>query len=445
MTSFPRDFLWGTATASYQVEGGFQEEGRGLSIWDTFCRTEGKVVHGHTGDVASDQFHRYREDAKLMQDIGVQAYRFSIAWPRIFPKGDGVRNPLGFDYYHRLVDALLEHQIKPVVTLYHWDLPQELEDAGGWPVRDTALRFADLAEECFKELGNKADMWITINEPFCAAYLGYLIGIHAPGRSNRADAIRAAHHLNLAHGLALQRFRAGGYSGQIGTTLNLSTPRPATLRDEDILAADRAIDGSSRMFIDPLFGKGYPERFLNAYPDAAIPYEDDDMELISQKIDFLGLNYYQEHAVAFDSQSPEQFTYVPTSYPETDMGWDIIPAGLYRQLKWTHDQYGDIDLYVTENGCAAPDALSQDGTRCHDEMRVEYLRGHFGACLSAIKAGVPLKGYFLWSFIDNFEWAFGYTKRFGVVYCDYQDGRRIPKDSYYYYREVIAGYEVFDV
>lgn len=441
--SFPKDFIWGTATASYQVEGAYDEDGRGRSIWDTFCRTPGKVAHGHTGDTACDQYHRYQEDVRLMHELGISSYRFSIAWPRIFPDGSGTQNPVGFDYYSRLVDSLLEAGIRPVPTLYHWDLPQKLEDAGGWPIRDTAERFAEYVEKCFRALGDRVDMWITLNEPLCSAYLGYLMGIHAPGIEDRAAAYRAVHHLNLAHGLALKAFRQGGFDGRIGTTLNLSLPRPATSREEDIIAADRAADGPTRMFLDPLYGRGYPQRHLDAYPEIELPILTGDMELISEPIDFLGINYYTERPVRFDYDAPEQFTQVPTYHPKTHMDWDIVPAGLFRLLTWVHENYDGPDLYVTENGCAYPDVLTEDGRRCHDPDRIEYLRGHLGACASAIAKGVNLKGYYLWSFIDNFEWAFGYTRRFGIVFCDYQDCRRIPKDSYYYYREVIAGHESF--
>ncbi len=292
--TFPKDFLWGTATASYQVEGAAQEDNRGASIWDTFSRKPGAVLHGHTGDMGSDQYHRYEEDTALMAQLGIASYRFSLSWSRIYPDGHGDLNIKGFDYYHRLVDSLLTRGIEPAVTLYHWDLPQVLEDRGGWPERDTAMRYVDYAETCFREFGDKVSMWITLNEPYCAAYLGYQRGVHAPGREDFPDAIRAVHHLNLAHGLAVEAFRGGGHKGQIGITLNLETPRPATSRDEDILAADRAADQGTRMFMEPLFGGEYPERFLSAYPGLHIPAESGDMAHISAPIDFLGLNYYTE-------------------------------------------------------------------------------------------------------------------------------------------------------
>ena len=442
--SFGSNFLWGTATASFQVEGAAGEDGRSPSIWDTFCRTPGKVLHGHTGDRSSDQYHRYKEDVALMRDLGVGSYRFSIAWPRLFPEktGGGARpNAKGIDYYNRLIDELLRNEIKPVVTIYHWDLPQYLEDKGGWPARDTALRYVDYAKSCFDAFGDRVDTFITLNEPWCSAFLGYLEGVHAPGIKDRPAAYRALHHLMLGHGLAVEAYRATGKRGQIGITLNISTPRPATRRAEDVLAADRACDRDARMFLDPLFGRGYPSRHLSANPDVKMPVEGDDLSKIAAKIDFLGLNYYQESAMSHDDSRPEKFRAAATGYPKTDMGWDVVPGGLTRQLLWAKKEYPAIPLYVTENGCAAPDTLTRDGLRCHDPERVSYLREHFRACRKAIAQGVDLRGYFLWSFIDNFEWAWGYEKRFGIVYCDYTDGRRIPKDSYYYYRETIAGYE----
>ena len=499
-TRFPSDFLWGVATASYQIEGAVGEGGRGESIWDRFSHTPGKVTGGHTGDVATDHFHRYAEDIALMRELGVGAYRFSIAWPRVFPDGGAAAgtpgagsrrrssgpaaplapNQAGLDFYHRLIDAQLEARIEPVVTLYHWDLPQALEDAGGWPNRDTAYRFADYASTCFSAFGDRVRRWITLNEPWCSSILGYLEGVHAPGRQDRPAAYRAIHHLLLAHGLAVERFRGGSGRGgdtitppgprlsppapespdrvpTIGITLNLSTPRPATQRPEDVLAADRAADRDSRMFLDPLLGRGYPERHLSAFPEVSMPVEPGDLELIGAPLDFLGLNYYTEPVVAFDASAPEKFAAVPDYQPRTAMDWPIVPEGLYRQLKWVARQAPELPLYITENGAAFEDKLeageeSAGGNeatagaasrpRVPDSARIDYLRNHLAACRRAVNDGVPLLGYYLWSFIDNFEWALGYTKRFGIVYCDYdKEQRRIPKDSFYFYREMIAGHE----
>lgn len=439
---FPDRFVWGTATASYQVEGAVDQDGRGPSIWDTFSRAPGNVVEGHTGDVANDQYNRYPEDIALMKELGVDAYRFSIAWPRIYPEGSGGVNQAGVDHYRKLCDALLAAEIEPVPTLYHWDLPQALEDKGGWPERDTALRFLDYAVTCFDALGDRVKRWITLNEPFCTAILGYHVGVHAPGIKDRRKAYRAIHHLNLAHGLAVQAFRRDNRRGAIGTTLNMQTPRPATRKAEDIEAADRAADLGTRMFLDPVLGNGYPERHLAGYPEVSLPINDGDMAIIAEPIDFLGVNYYWEHAAAHDPDHAEGFRFVPAYQPETEMGWSIVPLGLYRHLKWLDEYTGGLALYVTENGCAMPDAVSAD-RRVHDDGRVDYLRGHFSAAAAAMQEGVNLQGYFVWSFVDNFEWAFGYTRRFGIVYCDYDTLERIPKDSFYYYRDVIAGSESF--
>jgi beta-glucosidase len=438
--SFPEGFLWGTATASYQVEGAAGADGRGRSIWDTFSKTPGCVRHGHSADHGCDQYHRYEEDVALMRELGVGAYRFSTAWPRVVPEGTGAVNQPGIDYYKRLCTTLLEAGITPVATIYHWDLPQPLQDAGGWPERDTAYRLADYAAHCFRELRDLVGMWITLNEPFCASILGYLHGHHAPGEQDRSRAYRAIHHLNLAHGLALQAYRAEGYRRPIGTALNLAAVRPATQHRGDVEAADRAIDQQTRMFLDPLLGKGYPQRHLDTYPEIEMPVKEGDMELIAGPIDFLGLNYYFEQVVAEDDSAPERFREAAQHNPQTDMGWYVVPSGLYRQLHWVSEHTGNLPLYITENGAAYRDQLSPDGERCHDPDRIAYLRDHLEACARARAAGVDLRGYFLWSFIDNFEWAFGYTKRFGIVYCDYIDNRRVPKDSFYFYRDVVAGH-----
>ena len=445
--SFPRDFLWGVAAASYQVEGAAHEDGRGVSIWDTFSRTPGKVLHGHTGDVSVDQYHRYQEDVALMRELGVGSYRFSIAWPRIQPEGRGTFNAKGFDYYKRLIDALHAAGLTATATLYHWDLPQPLEDAGGWPNRDTAYRFAEYSREVFRRLGSSVEMWITLNEPWCSAVLGYHDGEHAPGRHDRSAAWAAGHHLLLGHGLAVDAYRDEMGSGDgvapIGITFNLSTPRPATQRQEDREAADRAADMQTRFFLDPVIGGAYPERHFAAYGDETPPpVHDGDMEVIARPIDFIGLNFYSEPVVAAAPDEPEGFREVPTYHEKTEMGWPVTPQGFYRHLRWVWDHTaGRYPLYITENGCAMPDELSADGMRCHDPRRIAYLRDHFSAALDAIEDGVDLRGYFVWSLIDNFEWAYGYTKRFGIVYADYINQRRVPKDSFYYLREVISGSE----
>ncbi len=437
--AFPPQFLWGVATASYQVEGAVDAEGRGKSIWDTFSHTPGKVTHGHTGDVSCDQFHRYAEDVELMKELGVGAYRFSIAWPRVFPEGSGQRNPQGFDYYHRLIDALLEADIKPCPTLYHWDLPQALEDAGGWPERETARHFAEYAQACFEELGDKVEMWITFNEQPCICYGGYGEAWMAPGRRDMAQAFRAVHHTNLAHGLAVQAFRDVGRRGKIGVTHNAIAHLPASRREEDIRAAALADDKQNRMYLGPLYGKGYPQRYLEKR-GLSVPVEDGDMEQIARPTDFLGLNFYFQQVVRADEQSPDGYAGAPMWQERTDFNWPITPQGIRNTMRWLSDEYGAPPIYVTENGCAMPDVLSADGTACRDPRRIDLLKRYIGACAEAIAEGIDLRGYFLWSFIDNFEWLSGYTKRFGIVYCDYVNQRRVPKDSFYWYRDCILGY-----
>jgi len=437
---FPDDFLWGVATASYQVEGAAAEGGRTPSIWDTFSHTPGKTAHGHTGDVACDQYHLYGTDVELMKELGVDAYRFSISWSRIFPNGGTRVNEEGVKYYRNLIGDLRRNGIEPVVTLYHWDLPQEMEDRGGWPARETADSFAEYAVNCFR-LFPEVRRWITLNEPFCSAILGYLDGEHAPGKRDHQRALAAIHHLLLAHGKAVRAFREGGFAGEIGITLNMQTPRPASRDPQDLLAADRAADLPTRMFLHPLLGKGYPSRYLDAYPELKMPILEGDLEVIASGIDFLGLNFYFELAAAFDSRGPEQFRIARQYQEKTEMGWPITPEGLYRHLLSIAGETGDLPLYITENGAAFADSLSADGSRCHDRQRIEFLRAYIGAAKRALAEGVPLRGYFLWSLIDNFEWAHGFGKRFGIIYCDYVNRRRIPKDSYYFYRDLISGME----
>lgn len=447
---FPNDFLWGAATSSYQVEG--RGDGRGESIWDVFCRTPGRVYANHNGDVACDQYHRYQEDVRLMHDIGIQAYRFSIAWPRIQPTGQGAVNQKGIDYYRRLAEELLAHNITPVATLYHWDLPAALQDQGGWTERDIVYRFQEYSEICFKQLSDVVSMWITLNEPWCVAALGYGMGQHAPGHRSVPEMVRAIHHLNMAHGLAVQCARGYG-EPSVGTTLNIGVPRPATRRPEDVAHADRCAD-DARMYLWPLFGRGYPQRYVDHLEQqgAPLPLKAGDMEQIAQPLDFLGFNYYMEFVVAHtppvNTTSAPTHHHAPPSYDPhfqprwedtTDMGWNITPTGFYRHLRWIRDEVGDIPLYITENGCAAPDIPTAD-KRVHDVMRINYLRSHLQQLSRAHADGINVRGYFVWSLLDNFEWGFGYSKRFGIIYCDYTTLERIPKDSYYFYRDCIAGY-----
>ncbi len=441
-TGMPEDFIWGVAASAFQIEGAVKEDGRGLSIWDTFCNTPGKVQAGDRADITCDHYHRYREDIALMKQLGIKAYRMSIAWPRIFPEGTGNLNQKGLDFYNMLIDELCKNDIRPAVTLYHWDLPQTLEDKGGWRNRETAEVFLRFARECFRAFHDRVGMWITFNEPFCSAYLGHYMGSHAPGMVNDIQATcNTIHHINLAHGLTVKEFREGGYKGKIGITHLLTRFRPATKDENDIRTADAATDLNCRVFLDPLYGRGYPEEFLFGTPESSFPVEPGDLDLISQKTDFLGVNYYTEPVVRFDESQPHQFAYAETHYHNTEMDWYIVPAGLFRLLQWVDKNYSPSEMYITENGCALPDRLNEDRTRCHDPQRIAYLREHFKMCRKVITDGIPLKGYFLWSLLDNFEWAYGYSKRFGLVYTDYKTLERIPKDSYYFYREVIAGHE----
>jgi len=460
--TFPENFLWGTATASYQVEGAVSEGGRKPSIWDTFCTVPGKVRDGQSGAVACDQYHRYEEDIAVMKELGIKAYRFSIAWPRIIPDGTGAVNAEGVAFYHRLIDALLQNNIEPVVTLYHWDLPQTLQDRGGWTNRETASVFAEYAAVCFAEFGSKVKRWITLNEPFCSSMLGYYFGVHAPGHTSLDETLQAVHHLNLAHGLAVQAFRSestkrtdssggseqsGGSEssgrsksglGEIGITFNPSYPRAASQSAEDLHAAATAKAWESDIFTHPVFGKGYPSIVTDEL-GCTFPVKDGDMEIIAEPIDFYGVNYYTEQIVTADAAQPQGYRALPMWQPRTEMGWAIVSAGLKRLLHIVNEDAGGLPVYVTENGIACDDSVSSDG-RVHDAKRIDYLEQHFTACQEAIAEGVPLKGYFLWSLLDNFEWAFGYSKRFGIVHVDFSgDLQRTIKDSGYFYRDVIAG------
>ena len=434
---FPKDFLWGCATASYQVEGATEEDRRTPSIWDTFAKRPGAVEAGNDGSVACDQYHRYEEDVELIANLGFEAYRFSIAWPRIIPDGVGAVNPKGVDYYVRLCKALHAKGIKAVATLYHWDLPQSLQDAGGWPNRNTAYAFAEYAKACFKELGPHVDQWITLNEPWCSSYLSYLYGEHAPGHRDMDEALRSVHHLNLAHGLAVAEYQKSGLTAPIGTTLNPQNQRPATRRKEDVFAAELSKAVNTDVFLHPLIGKGYPQ-VLSTELGIEFPVEEGDLQLIAQKIDFIGINYYHEYPVVYDRDAPFYFREAPYWQKETDMGWPITPQGLARHLKYFHEETGGIPLYITENGCAVKDELVNG--RCHDIERCEYIRDHLRVCQEVLREGVNLKGYFVWSLLDNFEWALGYSKRFGIVYVDYRTLKRYPKDSAYMLRDMIAGY-----
>jgi beta-glucosidase len=447
---FPPKFLWGTATSAYQIEGAASEDGREPSIWDTFSHTPGRVHNHDNGDRAADHYHRYREDVQLMAELGLRAYRFSVAWPRVQPHGRGPANQRGLDFYKRLVDRLLEVGIEPWLTLYHWDLPQALEDAGGWPARSTAERFADYAQLVYGALHDRVRYWTTHNEPFCAAFVGYGSGRHAPGRRDGAAAIRAAHHLLLSHGLAVAAMRAANPGNELGITLNLYPVRPASESAEDAEVA-RRVDGiQNRLFLDPVLRGAYPSDVLaDVEPISGLGHlRPGDEEVIAAPIDVLGVNYYQPHvleavpAVDGDPELEASFPGVtgvrPVQQgPRTANGWSVDAGGLLDLLTRLHRSYGPVPLAVTENGAAFEDYADPEGD-VHDPDRIHYLEGHFRAAHQALERGVDLRGYFVWSLLDNFEWGEGYSKRFGLVYVDFPSQRRVFKDSARWYRDVIA-------
>ncbi|WP_308170245.1 GH1 family beta-glucosidase [Acrocarpospora catenulata] len=428
MRRFPDEFIWGAATASYQIEGAVHEDGRGPSIWDVFSHTPGKVVDGHTGDVACDHYHRYREDVAIMADLGLQAYRFSVAWPRVQPGGSGPANPAGLDFYDRLVDELLARGIAPIATLYHWDLPAELD----WRDRATADRFAEYAALVYGRLGDRVGTWTTLNEPWVSAFVGYGSGRHAPGIADPAAAFTAAHHLLRAHALGVRALRAGG-AREVSLTLNLSP----MIGDPSVTTL---IDGlANRLFLDPALRGGYPEDVL-----AHIAKFTDLDEPLFEPIDLLGINYYTVNRLAADPASPghleypgsEGIAWLPPHGEPTEMGWEVIPSGLYDLLMRLTRDYPGTPLMITENGCAYPDTI-QNG-QVPDPARIAYLEGHFQAAHQAITDGAPLRGYLVWSLLDNFEWARGYHKRFGLIHVGYDSLERLPKSSAHWYREVIA-------
>jgi len=458
--AFPADFIIGSATAAYQVEGAAHEDGRGPSIWDTFSHTPGRVVNGDTGDVADDHYHRLEADLDLMKQLGLEAYRFSIAWPRIQPTGSGQVNKAGLDFYGRLVDGLLARGIRPIATLYHWDLPQALEDAGGWANRDTAYRFAEYASIVGEALGDRVATWTTLNEPWCSAYLGYGSGAHAPGRTDRLATLQAVHHLNLAHGLALEELRrVVTNDATYSVTLNFHVLRGGGRAEEEAM---RRIDAlANRAFTGPLLHGAYPADLLDDTAEITdwSFVRDGDLERIHQPIDFLGVNYYSTATVRMwdgrserqnnDGHKPssgtawpgsEMVEFVTQEGPYTSMGWNIAPDGLEELLVALHEEFPELPLIITENGAAFDDEVV-DG-RVHDPARVDYLQRHFTAAHRAMQRGVDLRGYLVWSLLDNFEWGYGFTKRFGIVHVDYESLERTVKDSGLWFRELAATHEI---
>ncbi|MGX1670345.1 GH1 family beta-glucosidase [Streptomyces sp. NPDC055400] len=454
--TFPPGFLWGAATSAYQIEGAVREDGRTPSIWDTFSHTPGRTAGGDTGDVAVDHYHRYRDDVALMKDLDLATYRFSVSWPRVQPTGRGPAVQRGLDFYRRLTDELLSKGIKPALTLYHWDLPQELEDAGGWPARDTAYRFAEFAGMVGEALGDRVDLWITLNEPWCSAFLGYGSGVHAPGRTEPAATLRAAHHLNLAHGLATQALRQTLPSrAEIAVSLNSSTVRPLSPDSPADNDARRRIDNlANGVFHGPMLHGEYPADLIT--DTARITdwsfVESTDLAAIHQPLDALGLNYYTPSLVSSAPSAPttrsdghgasdhspwpgaDDIAFHQSPGERTEMGWTIDPTGLHDLImRYTREAPG-LPLYITENGAAYDDKPDPDG-RIHDPERIAYLHGHLSAVHRAIRDGADVRGYYLWSLMDNFEWAYGYEKRFGAVHVDYATQKRTPKSSAHWYAQ----------
>jgi beta-glucosidase len=435
LTIFPDGFLWGVATSAYQIEGAVDADGRGRSIWDTFSHEPGRILHGDTGDIAADHYHRLDDDLDLLEQLGIQGYRFSISWPRVQPDGRGALNPRGIDFYRRVLEGLARRGIEPMVTLYHWDLPQALDDGGGWLSRDTALRFAEYASLMLDELGALARRWITLNEPWCSAFLGYYEGRFAPGHRSYAEAYSAVHHLLLAHGLGLGAIRAAAPGVEVGLTCNLADIVGAAPVDA---AAARAADlEENRLFLDPVFHGAYPADVPELLHDPALVRQG-DLEAISAPLDFFGLNYYVREVIAADPAEPNRgWRRVPPTGPLTGKGDGIAPDGLTRVLRRLHGEYASsLPIYVTESGVPYNDYVDPEG-RVNDPERIDYLGRHFAAAGAAIDAGVDVRGYFVWSLLDNFEWDSGYAMRFGLVYVDYPTQRRIPKASALWYRYVI--------
>jgi beta-glucosidase len=438
--SFPSDFAWGAATAAFQIEGATTADGRGESIWDRFAHTPGKVHNGDTGDPACEHYYRWREDLDLISSLGLRSYRFSISWPRIQPNGRGPANQKGLDFYRNLLEGLRERGISPLVTLYHWDLPQALEDEGGWASRDTAERFAEYAELVFDGLGELVEDWTTHNEPWVTSFLGYAFGTKAPGGTDWARAIPASHHVLLSHGAVVRAFRGAGRPGRIGITLNLTVARAGRDRDDDRAAAQRLDGHFNRWFLDPIFRGSYPEDMLDHYERTVGRFDavrEGDLETIAEPLDFLGVNFYRPNVVlAHDDGSVLGLRDVPLDGDTTGMGWPVVPEALTELLVRVKRDYGDLPLLITENG-AAFDDRANGADVVEDPRRVAYIERHLDAVEKAIAAGVDVRGYYVWSLLDNFEWEHGYSQRFGIVYVDFETQRRIPKRSALWYRNLI--------
>ncbi|RQP26509.1 GH1 family beta-glucosidase [Piscinibacter terrae] len=452
---FPSQFLWGAATSAYQIEGAHDVDGRAPSIWDSFAKTPGRVVNGDNGDIACDSYRRVEEDVALLKQMGARAYRFSIAWPRVMPHGRGEVNPLGIAYYKRLVSLLRDAGIAPMATLYHWDLPQALHDEGGWMNRRTAQDFAAFAAVMFDALGESVPFWFTVNEPWCASFLSHAIGEHAPGEKDLNRAVTVAHHLLLGHGLAMTEFRKRKLGGQIGMAPNVDWREPYSQDPEDIAACERGLDWFNRWFIDPIYHGRYPAAMAARYAELGIraPIEDGDMATISQHPDMLGINYYTGSFAKAPANplplrpgdSPQRQmdalrnldTVNVPGFAKTHIDWPIFPEGFTKVLTWLRDEYGNPPVFITENGACDNTQVGHDG-QVHDALRVEYMHRHVIALHRAIRSGCDIRGYMAWSLLDNFEWAYGYGKRFGLIHVDFGTQQRTPKDSFHWYSQLIA-------
>lgn len=456
INNFPEDFKWGVATSSYQIEGGTHLDGRGESIWDVFSATFGKVVNGDEGSLACDHYRRFKEDVALMKELGVQTYRFSIAWPRLFPNGDTRREQRGFDFYNKLIDELIANDIEPMGTLYHWDLPQTLQDKGGWANRDTVYSFVDYATAAVEAFGDRVTNWVTLNEPWCVTWLGYMSGVHAPGVQDLDQAIAAAHHTALAHGLATRAMKAKNPDLRIGIAANMTNYRVDDENNKELLELKDLMDAHvNRWYIDAFYYGKYPQVLVDFYGDKLQKHiHDGDMELLKVDSEFLGINYYNDSFLG--TPRPEdkpmsegglfpfpQRTNGTPPMPQTDMGWPITPTGLRDlPLRIARDWPGILDIAITENGAAFPDGPDENGV-INDVRRIDYLNSHIAAVGEAIEAGAPVKSYYAWSFMDNFEWAEGYDKRFGIVYVDFITLERIPKQSARVFSSIIQEHTDF--
>ncbi|MGV8983365.1 GH1 family beta-glucosidase [Clostridium sp.] len=439
MDKFKHDFIFGTATAAYQIEGGYNEGGRTPSIWDTFSKTEEKIYNHDNGDVACDHYHRFKEDVNILKEIGVDSYRLSISWSRIFPSKNEY-NQEGIEFYKNIISELKEKKIIPAITLYHWDLPQWAQNLGGWENRECAYWFQDFCIKVFEELGQDVSMWITHNEPFCASLLGNYLGIHAPGNKDLKKALMVSHHLLLSHGLVVRAFRKFKFANSsIGITLNLSPAYPASTKKEDIIAAKISDGFVNRWFLDPVLKGTYPKDMVEFYEEIVGSLDfivAGDLSIIATDMDFLGINYYSSSKIEYAPDSELKFKGIDSGEEKTAMGWEICPNSLYELLIRIKSEYTKLPLYITENGAAFDDKVTKDN-KVHDIERINFIKAHLKVIQRFIEEGGNLKGYYLWSFMDNFEWAFGYSKRFGMVYVNYDTQERIMKDSALWYKEVI--------